>query len=105
MSHFYNEDVKESVTNASRFESNSNKIKWIQKGGALVYEFDINSISNGWDDVSKDGEVIVDVSFRGNKGSIKFSRKQGQTSIETDIRIDGKNILPFTFTINAISEL
>jgi hypothetical protein len=105
VSKFYNEEIAETSTNASVFESTPQKVTWIQKNGARVYEFEITGTDGSWPDVTGDGEFTCNILFRGNSGTIKFSRRQGVTTIETNIQVDGKNILPYTFTVIAISEL
>ena len=102
---FYNEEIAETVTNSSVFETTPQKVTWLQKNGARVYEFEITGTDGSWPDVTGDGEFTCNVLFRGNSGTIKFSRKQGVTTIETNILVDGKNILPYTFTVGTISEL
>ncbi len=102
---FYNDEVKETTTHTSVFETSSERIKWIQKNGARIYEFEVREITGSWQDTSKDGEITYQVSFRGNSGTIKFSRKRGRTTINTNIPLEGKNILPYTFSVNSISPL
>lgn len=102
---FYYNSVNESTTHSSVFEVRTPKIEWIQKGGALVYEFTITDKTGDWPDVSKDGKVIYSVSFKGNPGTIKFERNQGEVTIVTNVSFEGKNILPYTFTVNSISPL
>jgi hypothetical protein len=102
---FYNEEVKETTTHASAFETSSERIKRIQKNGARIYEFEVREITGSWQDTSKDGEITYQDSFRGNSRTIKFSRKKGQATIKTNIPLEGKNILPYTFSVNSISPL
>ncbi len=93
-------------TSSSEFVTEgSNTIKWNQKGGALVYNFEVTQKVGNWKDTKQNGELVFSVLFRGYAGKIKFSRKQGQIKIETDIPIEGKNTLPFVFTIASISVL
>lgn len=105
VSKFYNKEIAETVTNASVFETTTQKITWSQKNGARVYEFDITGTSGSWADVTGEGEFTYNISFRGNSGTLKFTRMQGVITIETNIPVSGKNILPYTFTVNSISRL
>lgn len=82
-----------------------NTIKWVQKGGAKVYEFDVIERTGSWHNSDADGELIYSVTFRGNAGTIKFSRKQSVITIDTHVPVNGKNILPYVFQVNSISQL
>jgi len=93
------------TSNSEFVTQGTNTIQWLQKGGAIVYNFDVTQKSGNWKDSKKDGELLFAVMFRGHAGKIKFSRRQGQVKIETNIPIEGKNTLPFVFTIDSISML
>jgi hypothetical protein len=102
---FSDSDTNETINYSCHFESTPALIKMIQKGGTRVYEFQITDRSGAWNNVNADGQTILSVTFRGNSGTIKFKRSQQQISIETNIPVSGKNIMPYTFTVNSISIL
>lgn len=102
---FLNNTSQESVTYSCRFESEPGKITWIQKSGSVVYEFSVTGKQGAWRDVSKDGEVTYSVTFRGKPGTIRFARSGSAITIETDVQVDGKNSLPYTFNVSSINPL
>jgi hypothetical protein len=102
---FVNVDNKEFVNHTCEFESTSKHIKFIQKGGAHIYEFVITGQDGNWPDVKKDGVITYLVTFRGNSGTIKFQRIGTTVTIQPDINVSGKNTLPFTFNVTTITEL
>ena len=102
---FSNSDTNETTNHTCSFESTPDVIKLIQKGGTMVYEFQITDRSGSWNDVDTDGQTVISVTFRGNSGTLKFKRSQGEITIQTDISVSGKNIMPYTFTVNSISTL
>lgn len=86
----------------TKFETDSNTIKWIQGGGSWIYEFSVRSIQGEWGDVTADGQVAFTVEFKGYTGTIQFQRTAGTTKVKIDIdKSDGK-LLPFEFSISEI---
>lgn len=105
VSAFDNTQTNEHVTYACAFETHSDKIKWIQKGGARVTEFQITSRTNTWSNIQEVGEITYQVTLDGNSGWIRFYRESGQLFIETNLQVEGKNTLPFKFMVNSTSTL
>lgn len=105
VSAFDNTQTNEHVTYACSFETHSDKIKWIQKGGARITEFQITSQTNSWSNIQETGEVTYQVTLDGNSGSIRFYRESGQLFIETNLQVEGKNTLPFKFMVNTTTAL
>jgi len=104
--------VSKTDSSTDQFSSSSefvtqgtNTITWIQKGGSVVYNFEVTQKAGNWRDSKQDGELVFSVLFRGHAGKIKFSRKEGRITIEPHIPIEGKNTLPFVFTIVSITAI
>lgn len=102
---FLNKANQESIAYSCRFESEPGKIKWIQKGGSVIYEFSITGKQGAWKDASKDGELTYSVTFRNKPGTIRFARSGSAVTIETDVPVDGKNSLPYTFNVSSVNPL
>jgi hypothetical protein len=100
---FHNKSNNEDVTLASRFETSPQQIRWSQKGGAFVYDFEVTGKTGSWTELQVDGEVTFEVTFRGQSGTIRFARTQGKITIETSILKDGQNLLPYVFTVSSTS--
>lgn len=100
---FHNHSNNEDVTLASRFETSPQLVKWIQKNGSVVYEFNITGKSGTWMNINNDGEFEMTVSFRDSTGTILFKRDQGVISITINIIKDGQALLPYTFKVSSIS--
>ncbi|MBL7851127.1 MAG: hypothetical protein JNN04_09510 [Cyclobacteriaceae bacterium] len=99
----YNKTNQETVAYGCTFETGPGVVKWIQKGGAVVYEFTVTGARGSWQNVAEDGELTLDVTFRGQPGTIRFARSGSSITIEPDIQKDGQNSMPFRFTISAIN--
>lgn len=66
----------ESVTSSCQFVSDGDKsVQWIQKGGSLVYDFEIIQFEGSWSDVESLGSINYKVKLGSSAGSINFSRK------------------------------
>lgn len=102
---FLDHSTTETTSHNSSFETSSEKILWIQRGGKLVYEFTISGSEGIWPDVSVNGQLVFFVEFKGNKGTVKFSRENELITIKPEILVEGTNMLPYTFTINSITKL
>jgi hypothetical protein len=105
VSQFVDLKSNDRVTYSCSFETHANKIKWIQKAGARITEFEISGKTNTWTDIQVTGEVIYKITSDGNVGSLRFYRTGGQLFVETILLVNGKNTLPFKFTVNSTSAL
>lgn len=102
---FDNIERNEHVAYSCSFETHNDKIKWIQKGGARVTEFQIVSKTTSWSNIEDAGEVTYQISLDGNTGSIRFYRASGQLAIETNLQVGATNSLPFKFIVTSTTAL
>jgi hypothetical protein len=100
---FHNNGNNEDVTLASRFETSPQLIKWVQKSGSMVYDFTVTGKTGSWTDLNADGEITFHVTLRDKSGTIRFARQQGRITIEPNILKEGRNMLPYVFTVSTIT--
>lgn len=100
---FHNNGNNEDVTLTSQFETSPQLIKWIQKSGSMVYDFTITGKTGSWTDINADGEITFNVTLRDKSGTIRFARQQGRITIEPNIIKEGRNMLPYVFTVSTIT--
>lgn len=100
---FHNNGNNEDVTLTSRFETSPQLIKWIQKNGSMVYDFTVTGKTGSWTDLNADGEITFHVTLRDKTGTIRFARQQGRITIEPNIIKEGRNMLPYVFTVSTIT--
>lgn len=100
---FHNNGNNEDVTLTSRFETSPQLIKWIQKNGSMVYDFTVTGKTGSWTDLNADGEITFNVTLRDKSGTIRFARQQGRITIEPNILKEGRNMLPYVFTVSTIT--
>lgn len=87
----------------SRFDTSPGLLKWIQKNGAYVYEFNVTGSSGSWPDVSSTGQFVFQVQFRNYSGSIVFKRTSSGITIEPDIRKNGQNMFPYSLNCSSVT--
>lgn len=100
---FHNNGNNEDLTLTSRFETSPQHIKWIQKSGSMVYDFTVTGKTGSWTDINADGEITFNVTLRDKSGTIRFARQQGRITIEPNILKEGRNMLPYVFTVSTIT--
>jgi hypothetical protein len=93
------------VVLSSWLETNAQVVKWYQKGGAVVYQFEITGRTGNWSDVSQSGQSTLSVTFRQMPGTIVFKRTTEGISIETNIQKNGSNLMPYVFHVTQITTL
>lgn len=81
-------------------------VNWQQRNQTANYLFTVTGGTGAWTDLNADGTAVLDILFRGRKGTITFS-KNGDTSL-IRIRVDagiGTEIFPFQFLSDTIQKL
>lgn len=102
---FTNRTNQETTNLPSRIESSAHSVRWLQKNGTRVYEFDVTGHSGSWPDVQADGEITFQIVFRGQTGSIRFSRQQGLCQVYIDLPQQPTALLPYTLTVAQVAPL
>jgi hypothetical protein len=99
---FHNKTNGDNVSLTSYFETSPQLIRWIQKNGSVIYDFQVTGKAGSWSDVNSDGEITFNVIFREHSGTIRFARQQGSITIEPNILKSGSNMLPYNFSVSTV---
>jgi hypothetical protein len=78
---------------------------WLQDGGSKVYKFAIDNKKGSWADVNAEGSLVYTVTWKKLTGTLTFARKNGTVTIQTSFLKDGKNSMPFTFTVSGVRKV
>gem|GEM_PF-3804148 len=82
--------TNELVSSTCRFVSSNNQsLQWVQKGGNLVYDFEVLQVTGSWADVSGPGSISYNVRLGSSTGSVTISRIDG--NVKVMVHLDGES--------------
>ena len=86
------------------FVVTDSEVRWQQRNQAVDYVFIVTGSSGTWPDLTADGTAALNVVFRGQPGTVTFSRTGGVAQIRVRINASGGEIFPFQFIADAIQK-
>jgi len=102
---FYNTSNQETVSHQSKFTTGTSEILWDQLNGESSYTFTIVSTDGEWNDVNTDGARVYHVTKGPTSGTLTFQRENGITKVTMEFIKNGTNVMPYVFTVSAVSKL
>jgi len=95
-------DKSEQFSHPSIFITKTSTIEWIQKGGAKVITYQIQSREGTWSNVSGIGELKFNVRQGTLDGNLVFKRTKTGIYVTLNFPIKEKNAMPYQFLIDNI---
>jgi hypothetical protein len=81
------------------------RIEWRTIQGDLKRTFTILEVNGQWSNAAQNGAILYEVESDGRRGTVKFSRTAGATSIHVLLLRDDGNAEQFTLSISTITTL
>lgn len=81
------------------------RIQWIQRNGALVYNLEVQHTKGNWTDIAKDGQLEYAVRSEGLEGTLTFRRESGMLSLVLKFPAEPTGPIDLVYSIVRIEKL